>query len=61
MNAPPIMNGGERNDIKHEKKVKAVLVLQDGTRYEGYSFGAMTNTSGEIGKLIYQTNSSFSQ
>ena len=53
MNAPPIMNGGERNDMKQDKKVKAVLVLQDGTRYEGYSFGAMTNTSGEIGKLIH--------
>ena len=53
MNAPPIMNGGERNDMKQDKKVKAVLVLQDGTRYEGYSFGAMTNTSGEIGKTIY--------
>ena len=49
MNAPPIMNGGQRNDMKQDKKVKAVLVLQDGTRYEGYSFGAMTNTSGEIG------------
>ena len=57
MNAPPIMNGGERNDMKQDKKVKAVLVLQDGTRYEGYSFGAMTNTSGEIGKLIYFMNS----
>ena len=53
MNAPPIMNGGERNDMKQDQKVKAVLVLQDGTRYEGYSFGAMTNTSGEIGKLIH--------
>ena len=53
MNAPPIMNGGERIDMKQDQKVKAVLVLQDGTRYEGYSFGAMTNTSGEIGKLIH--------
>ena len=53
MNAPPIMNGGERNDMKQDQRVKAVLVLQDGTRYEGYSFGAMTNTSGEIGKLIH--------
>ena len=56
MNAPPIMNGGERNDMKQDKKVKAVLVLQDGTRYEGYSFGAMTHTSGEIGKCIYFIN-----
>ena len=56
MNAPPIMNGGERNDMKQDKKVKAVLVLQDGTRYEGYSFGAMTNTSGEIGKSKYFIN-----
>ena len=56
MNAPPIMNGGQRNDMKQDKKVKAVLVLQDGTRYEGYSFGAMTNTSGEIGKMIYFTH-----
>ena len=53
MNAPPIMNGGERNDLEKDKKVKAVLVLQDGTRYEGYSFGAMANTSGEIGKSIF--------
>ena len=56
MNAPPIMNGGERNDMKQDQRVKAVLVLQDGTRYEGYSFGAMTNTSGEIGKLKYFIN-----
>ena len=59
MNAPPIMNGGERNDMKQDKKVKAVLVLQDGTRYEGYSFGAMTNTSGEIGKSIYFINDDY--
>ena len=58
MNAPPIMNGGERNDLEKDKKVKAVLVLQDGTRYEGYSFGAMANTSGEIGKSICFMNNS---
>ena len=49
MNAPPNMNGGEKGNLKEDEKVRAVLVLQDGTRYEGYSFGAMSNTSGEIG------------
>ena len=49
MNAPPILKDGESGSIKDDEKVKAVLVLQDGTRYEGYSFGAMSNTSGEIG------------
>ena len=52
MNAPPVMNGGETNKAKEDEKVKAVLVLEDGTRYEGYSFGAMSNTSGEIGMLL---------
>ena len=52
MNAPPVMNGGETNKEKEDEKVKAVLVLEDGTRYEGYSFGAMSNTSGEIGLFI---------
>ena len=52
MNAPPVMNGGETNKAKEDEKVKAVLVLEDGTRYEGYSFGAMSNTSGEIGMII---------
>ena len=52
MNAPPVMNGAETNKAKEDEKVKAVLVLEDGTRYEGYSFGAMSNTSGEIGMII---------
>ena len=50
MNAPPVVNGHENGGLKDDAKVRAVLVLQDGTRFEGYSFGAMTNTSGEIGK-----------
>ena len=43
------LNGGDNGPIKEDEKVRAVLVLQDGTRFEGYSFGAMSNTSGEIG------------
>ena len=49
MNAPPNVNGGENGTMSNDDKVKAVLVLQDGTKFEGYSFGAMSNTSGEIG------------
>ena len=52
MNAPPVVNGHENGALKDDEKVKAVLMLQDGTRFEGYSFGAMTNTSGEIGKQL---------
>ena len=52
MNAPPAVNGHENGGIKEYEKVRAVLMLQDGTRFEGYSFGAITNTSGEIGKNL---------
>ena len=52
MNAPPAVNGHENGGIKQDEKVRAVLILQDGTRFEGYSFGAITNTSGEIGKSL---------
>ena len=52
MNAPPTVNGHENGGVKEDEKVRAVLMLQDGTRFEGYSFGAITNTSGEIGKNL---------
>ena len=52
MNAPPNTSGGENGATKDDDKIKAVLVLQDGTRFEGYSFGSMTNTSGEIGTYL---------
>ncbi|MFH1426709.1 MAG: glutamine-hydrolyzing carbamoyl-phosphate synthase small subunit [Candidatus Kerfeldbacteria bacterium] len=29
-------------------RIRAALVLEDGTRFEGYSFGSATNTQGEI-------------
>ena len=51
-NAPVTMNGAENGPTINEDKVKAVLVLEDGTRFEGYSFGSMSNTSGEI---VFQT------
>ena len=53
MNAPPVMNGGETNKAKEDEKVKAVLVLEDGTRYEGYSFGAMSNTGSYLERSIF--------
>ena len=57
LNGPRNENGGENGAAKDGKKVKAILLLQDGTRFEGYSFGAMTNTIGEIG--TYMSNLSF--
>ena len=51
-NAPVTMDGAKNGHTINEDKVKAVLVLEDGTRFEGYSFGSMSNTSGEI---VFQT------
>ena len=31
------------------KMRRAYLLLQDGTRFDGYSFGSEFNTSGELG------------
>ena len=56
MNTPHTMNSGDNGAIKDDEKVRAVLVLQDGTRFEGYSFGAMSNTSGEIGNYTFPYN-----
>ena len=36
--------------IEDENK-KSYLLLQDGTLFEGYSFGAELNSSGEIGNI----------
>jgi carbamoylphosphate synthase small subunit len=39
--------------VKEEKNVKKIsyLLLEDGTLFEGVSFGANVNTDGEIGKF----------
>ena len=56
-NSPHTTNDVENGVIKEDEKVRAVLVLEDGTRFEGYSFGAMSNTSGEIGNCSFEYNS----
>ena len=56
-NSPHTTNDVENGVIKEDEKVRAVLVLEDGTRFEGYSFGAMSNTSGEIGNCSLEYNS----
>ena len=33
---------------------KATLILEDGTTFSGFSFGAETSIGGEIGKEIYR-------
>ena len=35
---------------------KSYLLLQDGSLFEGYSFGAECDTDGEIGKFSAETN-----
>ena len=37
------------NSTEQEKRTKATLILEDGTQFEGFSFGAEENVSGEIG------------
>ena len=39
----------ETNSIKEEK---SYLLLQDGTLFEGKSFGAQTHSDGEIGNKL---------
>jgi carbamoylphosphate synthase small subunit len=31
---------------------RGTLILKDGTEFDGFVFGASTNTSGEAGKII---------
>ena len=38
--------------IMPSPKKKAKLILQDGTEFEGYSFGAETSIGGEVGMKI---------
>merc|ERR1719481_1487271 len=40
------------NSTEQEKRTKATLILEDGTQFEGFSFGAEENVSGEI---VFQT------
>ena len=35
-----------------QEKVKAVLYLEDGTTFEGYSFGAAQGIGGEVGTFF---------
>ena len=39
---------GEEGFIPAYERKKTTLILDDGTRFEGYSFGAETSTSGEV-------------
>lgn len=39
-------------EVLVEMNVKAVLILEDGTTYEGTSFGAVTSVAGEV---VFQT------
>jgi carbamoylphosphate synthase small subunit len=32
---------------------RGTLILEDGSEFNGYVFGATTNTSGEVGKTIF--------
>ena len=40
-----------------DKKTTAVLVLEDGTRFEGRKFGSPIHTSGEIGNWKFENKS----
>ena len=35
------------------EKVKATLYLEDGSKFEGYSFGADQGVGGEVGELCH--------
>ena len=35
-----------------ETKKRAKLILEDGTEFEGYSFGADVSVGGEVGELF---------
>jgi hypothetical protein len=35
------------------EKVKATLHLEDGSKFEGYSFGANIGVGGEVGRYFY--------
>lgn len=39
-----------------QRRKRAQLVLEDGTVYKGWGFGAVKNTPGEVGKLISKKN-----
>jgi carbamoylphosphate synthase small subunit len=32
---------------------RGTLILEDGSEFNGFVFGASTNTTGEVGKIVY--------
>ena len=38
-----------REQLNDPRVKRCYLLLQDGTRFDGYSFGSERNTSGELG------------
>ena len=43
----------ETDECKVQKRPVSYLLLEDGTLFQGYSFGANRDSDGEIGKFLF--------